>query len=155
MTLAFQRQNRQQIVDGIVHISAMVGTLSRRDPPQSHQRHHMIDTQRTAVTHTGAQQGDPRLPRALTHYLRIHGRQSPVLTARAKNIRRCTDAGLHAVEIALAPRLCATLGDAHRQIPVESDRHLLLLATVPAAFKLLRGQPLQPEPETHLILMLI
>ena len=154
MTLAFQRQKRQQIVDGILNVSAMVGGFTIGDPPQTQHRHHVIDAQRAAVLHIGAQQINKRLIGASGNNMRIHRRQAPVLAQRAQNIRRRAHGRFQAVQLTVAPGLRPAFGDAHRQIAVEANRHPVALAGFPAGGKLAPGQPLQPEIETDVVLML-
>ena len=154
MTLAFQRQKRQQIVDGILNVSAMVGGFTIGDPPQTQHRHHVIDAQRAAVLHIGAQQINKRLIGASGNNMRIHRRQAPVLAQRAQNIRRRAHGRFQAVQLTVAPGLRPAFGDAHRQIAVEANRHPVALAGFPAGGELAPGQPLQPEIETDVVLML-
>ena len=154
MTLAFQRQKRQQIVDRILNVSAMVGGFTIRDPPQTQHRHHVIDAQRAAVLHISAQQVDKRLIGAGGNDMRIHRRQAPVLAQRAQNIRRRAHGRFQAVQLTVAPGLRPAFGDAHRQIAVEANRHPVALAGFPAGGELAPGQPLQPEIETDVVLML-
>ncbi len=129
----------------------MVGGLTVGDPPQAQDRHHVVDTQRAAVLHVGAQQLDKRLIGAGSDHVRVHRRQTPVLTQRAKNIRWRADRGFQTVKLAIAPGLCPALGDTHRQVTVQANRHVVALTLLPAGGKLTVGQPLQPEVEIDLV----
>ncbi|CZW12877.1 Uncharacterised protein [Enterobacter cloacae] len=118
MALAFQREDRQQIVNRILHVRAVIGRFTVRDPPQTQHGHHMVDTQRPAVLHVGAQQVDERLVGARRHDVRIHRRQSPVLAERAKDIRWRADGGFQTVKLAVAPGFRAAFRHAHGQIAI-------------------------------------
>ncbi len=151
VTLAFQRQDRQQIVNRILHIGPVICRFTVRDPPQAQHRHHVVDTQCPAVLHVGAQQVDKRLVRARRHHVRIHRRQAPVLAERAKDIRWRADGGFQAVEFTVAPGFRTALCDADGQVTIQADRHLIALAHLPAGGKLAVRQPLQPQVEVHFI----
>ncbi|MNO99224.1 hypothetical protein D3C76_909900 [compost metagenome] len=142
MALALQRKDGEQIVDRIMHVGPVVGGFTVGDPPQTQDRHHVVDTQRAAVLHVGAQQLDKGLIGAGRNHVRVHRRQAPVLTQRAKNIRWRTDGGFQAVELAIAPGLCPTLGHADRQVTVQANRHIVALTLLPAGGKLGVRQPL-------------
>ncbi|SAF22454.1 Uncharacterised protein [Enterobacter cloacae] len=151
MTLAFQRQDRQQIVNRILHVRPVIRRFTVRDPPQAQHGHHVVNTQRAAVLHVGAQQVDKRLVRARRHHVWIHRRQAPILAERAQDIRRRTDGRLQAVEFTVAPGFRAALGHADGQVAIQADRHLIALAHLPAGGKLAVRQPLQPQVEVHFI----
>ena len=151
MTLTLQRQNRQQIVYRILHIGAVIGRFTVRDPPQTQHRHHVIDAQRPAVLHVGAQQFDKRLIGARHDDMRIHRRQAPVLPQRAQDIRRRADGSFQAVQLAIAPGFRPAFRNAHRQVAIQADRHGVVLAGMPAFGKLSESEPLQPQVKIHLI----
>jgi 4-alpha-glucanotransferase len=95
MTLAFQRQKRQQIVDGILNVSAMVIIAARAyEPFIDLLRANMQNCGALRIDHVmsvlrlwiGAQQVDKRLIGASGNNMRIHRRQAPVLPQRTQNI---------------------------------------------------------------------
>ena len=151
VALTFQRQDRQQIVNRVLHVRPVIGRFTVRDPPQAQHGHHVVDTQRPAVLHVGAQQVDKRLVGARRHHVRIHRRQAPVLAERAKDIRRRADGGFQTVKLAVAPGFRAAFRHAHGQVTIQADRHLIALAHLPAGGKLAVRQPLQPQVEVHFI----
>ncbi len=151
VTLTFQRQDRQQIVNRILNIRPVIGRFTVGDPPQAQHRHHVVDTQCAAVLHVGAQQIDKRLVGTRRHHVRIHRRQAPVLAERAKDIRRRADGGLQAVQLAVAPGFCTALCHTDGQVAIQTDRHLIALTYLPAGGKLAVRQPLQPQVEVHFI----
>ncbi|MNI63034.1 hypothetical protein D3C73_1183780 [compost metagenome] len=142
MTLTFQRQNRKQVVDRIMHVGAVIGGFAVGDPPQTQHRHYMVNTQRPAVLHIGTQQLDKRLVGARGDDMRIHRRQAPVLTERTKNIRRCTNGRFQAVQLTVTPGFRPTFCYADRQIAVQPDRHCKALTGFPTGSKLGIRQPL-------------
>ncbi|CZV46313.1 Uncharacterised protein [Enterobacter hormaechei] len=111
----------------------------------------MVDTQRAAVLHVSAQQIDKRLVGTRRHHVWIHRRQAPVLTKRAQNIRRRTDGGFQTVKFTVTPGLRPAFRHADGQIAIQTDRHVIALAHLPAGSKLAVRQPLQPEIEIHLV----
>ena len=129
----------------------MVSGFTIRNPPQTQNRHHMVDAQGTAVLHVGAQQLNKRLIGTGDDDMRIHRRQTPVLSQRAKNVRRRPDGGFQTIQLAVAPGFRTAFRHAHRQIAVQANRHRVMLAGVPAFGELAIRQPLQPEVETHLV----
>ncbi|CZV94286.1 Uncharacterised protein [Enterobacter cloacae] len=151
MALAFQRQDRQQIVNRILNIRPVIGRLTVGDPPQAQHGHHVVDTQRAAVLHVGAQQVDKRLVGTRRHHVRIHRRQAPVLAERAQNIRWCAYGGLQAVQLTVTPGFRPAFCHANGQVAIQTDRHLIALAHLPAVGKLAVRQPLQPQIEVHFI----
>ncbi len=151
VTLTFQRQDRQQIVNRVLHVRPVVGRFTVRDPPQAQHGHHVVDTQRPAVLHVRAQQVDKRLVGARRHHVRIHRRQAPVLAERAKDIRRRADGGFQTVKLAVTPGFRTAFRHANGQVTIQANRHLVALAHLPAGGKLAVCQPLQPQVEVHLV----
>ena len=151
VTLAFQGQDRQQIVNRILHVCPVIRRFTVRDPPQAQHGHHVVDTQRPAVLHVGAQQVDKRLVGARRHDVWIHRRQAPVLAERPQDIRWRADGGLQAVEFTVTPGFRAALCHTDGQIAVQANRHFIALAHLPAGGKLAVRQPLQPQVEVHFI----
>ncbi|CCK08848.1 hypothetical protein BN128_2938 [Cronobacter sakazakii 696] len=151
MALAFECEDRQKIVDRILYISAFIRRFAIGDPPQAQQRHHMVDAQRAAIRHIGAQQLDKRLVSARLHHVRIHRWQAPVLAERPQNIRRRANRCFQTVQLAVAPGFRAAFRHTDRQIAIQPDRHVVRLTGLPAAGKLLIREPLQPEVEIDLI----
>ena len=154
VTLTLQRQNRQQIVYRILNVSTVIGRLTVRDPPQTQHRHHVIDAQRPAVLHISAQQLDKWLIGARHHDMRVHRRQAPVLSQRTQNVRRRPDGGFQTVQLAIAPGFRSAFRNADRQIAIQTDRHGIVLAGMPALGELGVSEPLQPQVKIHLVGML-
>lgn len=102
----------------------------------------MIDAQGTAVAHIGAQHVNEWLIGEVAQRMGVHRRQSPVLPQRAENVGRGSDRGAQAVKLRLTPGLRAALGDANRQIAVQSDRHRLATGLLITVGQLAIGQPL-------------
>ena len=125
-----------------MHVSTVIGSFTVGDPPQTQHRHNMVDTQRTAVLHIGAQQFDKRFVGACRNDVRIHRRQPPVLSEWTENIRRRTNRGFQAIQLAVTPGFRPTFGHANRQIAIQSNRHRKTLAGFPAVSKLGIRQPL-------------
>ncbi len=153
VTVAFQRQDRQQVVHWIVDVGAVVRRLAIGYPPQAQHRHDMIDAQRAAARHIGAQHINKGLISARRHHMRVHRRQAPVLAQRSQNIGRRAYRCLQTVEIGIAPGFRAPFRHADGEIAIKPHRHAVPLANLPALVKLPVRQPLQPEPETHLVLI--
>ncbi|MNH05630.1 hypothetical protein D3C79_649730 [compost metagenome] len=143
----------QQVVDRIVDVGALGGGRSGRNPPQPQQGHHVIDAQRAAGTHVGAEQIHHGLIGRLEQLVRVHGGQAPVLTEGAQDVGRRTDRGFRAVEIPVGPDLGGAFGDAHRQIPIDPHHHAGGLGTGIGLGQLLIGQELQIEVEIHVLLV--
>ncbi|CNU06967.1 Uncharacterised protein [Salmonella enterica subsp. enterica serovar Bovismorbificans] len=122
MTLALQRQNRKQIIYRIMDVSPLIRCFAIRYPPQTQQRHDMVNAQRAAVLHIGAQQVDKGLIRPGDNDMRVHWRQPPVLTERAEDIRRRADRCFQAVQLPVAPGFRAAFRYANRQIAVQTNR---------------------------------
>ncbi len=153
VALAFQRQHRQQIVHRVFDIGAATGGFAIRDPPQPQQRHDVIDAQRAAAGHVGAQKIDERLIPARRHHVRIHRRQAPVLPQRPQNIRRRPDRRFQAVQLTVTPGFRPAFRHPDRQIAIQANRHLLLPALVKTLRELGGRQPLQPQVKADRVLM--
>lgn len=82
----------------------------------------MVNAQRAAVLHIGAQQVDKGLIRPGDNDMRVHRRQPPVLTERAEDIRRRADRCFQAVQLPVAPGFRAAFRYANRQIAVQTNR---------------------------------
>jgi hypothetical protein len=60
MTVAFQRDDSEQIVDRIIDVSTVLRRRSLRNTVKALQAHHVIDPQAAGVAHVGAHQIDER-----------------------------------------------------------------------------------------------
>ncbi len=136
-----------------MHVGTVIGRFTVRDPPQTQHRHNMVDTQRTAVLHVGAQQFDKRFVSTCRDDVRIHRRQPPVLPQRTENIRRRANRGFQAVQLAVAPGFRPAFSHTNRQVAIQPDRHRKALAGFPAVSELGIRQPLKPQVEVHVITM--
>ena len=152
--MGLEGQDAEQVVDRVIDVGAFGGGLSGRHPPQAQQGHHVVDTQRAAGAHVGAEQIHHGLVGRLEQLVRVHGGQAPVLAERAQNIGRRTDRGFRAVEIPVGPDLGGTFGDTHRQIAVDPHHHARRLGTGVGPGQLLVGQELQIEVEIHILAVL-
>ena len=153
VAFTFQGQDRQQIVNRILHVRPVIGRFTVRDPPQAQHGHHVVNTQRPAVLHVGAQQFDKRLIGARHDDMRIHRRQAPVLPQRAEDIRRRANRRFQAIQFTVTPGFRPTFRYANRQITIQANRHFIALAYLPAGGKLAVSQPLQPEIKINVITM--
>ena len=115
----------------------------------------MIDTQRAAAGHVGAQKIDERLITARRHHVRIHRRQAPVLPQRPQDVRRRADRRFQAVQLAVAPGFRPAFRHPDRQIAIQTNRHLLLPALLKTLRKLRGRQPLQPQVKADRVLMFV
>eukprot|EP00906_Rhabdomonas_costata_P012023 RCo017141 len=111
----------------------------------------MIDTQRTTGFYVRADQIDERLIATLTHHLRPHGRQPPVLTERTEDVRRGAHRRLQAIQFTITPGFRAAFGHSDRQIAVDADQHAGIARALLALLQLTLRQPLQPGIEAYFV----
>ena len=120
---ALLREDREKIVERVMHVSALVWLCAPRNPPQAHERHDVVHAQRPALRHVGAQELDERRVRALAQSARVVRRQAPVLALRIEFVGRRAAARVEGERGLVAPDFGAAGVGAEREVHVKTDRH--------------------------------
>ncbi len=144
VALAFECDDAEHVLEGVMHIGAFSGGDARRYPEHAHQAHHMVDAQRAGVFHVGAQDVDQGCVGDIAQTMGHEGRQAPVLAHQIDFVRR--GAGMCAIgqDILPGPGFSAAGVGADRQILIQAGSHAIFLGACGDGRKLLVGQPLQP-----------
>ena len=120
---ALERQHREQLLRGIMHVGALRRRAPGGHPPQTEQRHHVIQAQRAVVAHVVADQTHEALQMLRLHLHRIGRRNAPTLTLERQRIRRRADFGAQAIAPLVGPGLRPRRMGADRIIAVQADGH--------------------------------
>ncbi len=150
---ALAREHPEQVLERIVHVAAFVRLVSRGNPVKPRERHDVVEAQRAAPRHVGAQQLDERRIACGAQRTRRVRRQTPVLPARIEFIGRRADRGVDGVGLAVGPHLGAAAVGAQREIEVEADRHAELLRAALDEIELLARVPLQIGVKMHALFL--
>ena len=149
VALAFQCQDAQQVAERIGHVGAIGGAGSGGHPPQAHQAHDVVDAQRAAVAHGGAQGLDERRVGQFAQLARHERRQAPVLAVRVEVVRRRAGVCAGRVHVTPSPGVGAARTHADGQVLVQADAETALPGFGPRGGQLLVSQPLQVGMERH------
>ena len=143
ITLAFERDDPEQLVERIVHIAALERAGAGGDPEQPHQPHDVVDADGARVPHRCAQRLREQCVAAGTQPVRAQRRKPPVLPVQVEVVGRRADIGAEREAGALRP--CVGAGAIHRhgEIEVQADRHAVRPAIRRRLSKLDLGLPLQ------------
>ena len=121
VALALQREDTEQVVEGIQHVGARLGARAVGHPVQAQQPHHVIDAQRTGRSHVSSQRGDERSIRRVAKAIRNEWRQSPVLAGGLVDIGRRADGCRRRIQTGIRPALRAARVDPYREVLEEAD----------------------------------
>ena len=121
VALALQGEDAEQVVERIGDVGALGRRCARRHPEQAGQVHHVVDAQRAAMAHVGAQRGDERGVGGIAQAVRHEGRQAPVLTVQVEVVGRRAGVRPRGIDALTGPGLGAARARSHREILIQAD----------------------------------
>src|SRR5439155_18383859 len=110
-------EQREQVCGGVLHVSALGGSQSFRDPVQAKETHHVVEPHTGGVTRRAADGVDEWRPVRIAQLPRIESGDAPVLAVAEELVWRGTDAYARSQVVPPAPGV--------ETIRCETDRHVV------------------------------
>ena len=151
VAVTLERHHAQQVLEWIVHVAAIHRLVSARHPPLPEQRHHVIEPQRPAIAHAGADQRGERRIRRAPQLAWILRRDAPLLPRYAQRVGRRADGRTHAVESLVGPGFGARSIHANGVITVQPHAEAEFARQPAHGTELIGCQPLQVGEEIHVV----
>ena len=140
---ALHGEDAEQIAERIIHVAALLRLGAARHAVEALERHHVIEPQRAAHRHVGAQEIDERAVARGAQRARRVRRQAPVLSAWIELVGRRAARNPGGVGGLVAPHFGAAGVGAEREIDVHADRHAELVRVALHCVELRAREPLQ------------
>ena len=119
VALTFEGDDAEQVLQRAGYIASLGRWLARRYPENARQSDNVIDSQRPALPHIGAQNGNEGGIGRIAQPMRNEGRQTPILTIEIEIVGRRTGIGVFGKDLLVGPVLGATRIHPQSQILIQ------------------------------------